>query len=195
MNNVMTAPERDNTRNPHKKNHKVRFSPDITSNEVNAEVACLIPVRKDIPEDEFKSIWWTKHELEAMALSARSLCKYARGDMELSQHLIKSYEASGRIDPGQCEDNGTPPPVFPTTGRQSKTAVNEIVTWSNNKWCYRGLETWSCYEHERDREKIHEDCVRAVLNEQRKLRTARGTRQLNEVDSEVICQVSEKITR
>jgi len=173
-----------------KEKKRVQFQrSESGSSSINATIAGYIPLRSEITSEEQRTTWWNKNELEQLMLSARSMCRSKRDDLQMGSNLIKAYDAvSEKVDGkhgrrsynttnnGSSDQNdGSEEEAadFNIEDRHIQRAISQLQKWELNI-DHRGLETWSSYEHELSRENAQRELTRMVLSAQRTHRMRYG---------------------
>lgn len=166
--------------NKEKKSKKRVHFARSESGSLKAKVSAYIPLRSEISTEEARTIWWNRYELEQLMLSARSMCRTKRDDLQLSCHLIRAYdsisekvEAEQQKQNDEDEDNDAIDPDFDIENRHIKRAISQLSKWEINS-DHRGLETWTSYEHELSRENAQRELTRLILAAQRTHRMRYG---------------------
>lgn len=186
-NNIQTQ-NSSTTNKPNKKsNKKVIFErSDSGSSSIKATVVGYVPPRSEITTSEHRMIWWNKQELEQLMLTARSMCRNKRDDLQLSNNLSKGYNAISEkmelihfnhntnvINESTFKGSMSATHDFTIDDCHIKKSIHHLRKWETHS-DYRGLETWVSYEHELARENAQRNLSRSVLSAQRTHRMRYG---------------------
>jgi len=160
-------------------------------NGINVEILCYIPSLSEITNDEKRTIWYNKKDLDKTIRVARACCMHSRKNIQINNHLSKAFENSHSyalsLDEPDIQNGET---EFSEEEKYTSKAISLIKKWNSYEKTCRGLETWSSLMHEEQREEEQQNYYYHVFTIQEKLKEKRQNGILTDEDYDTVSQIA-----